>query len=333
MCIRDRYQRRVHGLTEGVQHSQALREFDPNINKMNRYSNILPYKHTEVKLPRAFVYEDEAQDTYINANFITSCLVEGGTKAFIACQGPLEGTRINMWRMIWTERVAIVFMLCRLKEDQRVQCDQYWPEKLNAPAMYGPIRVTLVENSQTDPALVERTFTLEDTTKPEEPARRLIQFHWIGWPDHGVPKESDFPVVERFVEVIVKEKDLFPTQPIVIHCSAGVGRTGTLMALYNLRVTLKKMMEIYATAPEDKRKQCRLSVFAVVRRLREQRWGMVNTAEQYAFIYELVADMIDKELKKQAGVKLSLQCVTFHLQIHFNFGPLNFLQSSSYHLS
>ena len=122
----------------------------------------------------------------------------------------------------------------------------------------------------------------------------FLSLKWTGWPDHGVPKQSSYGVVEQQLELMLKEHESKPAQPIVVHCSAGVGRTGTLIALFNLKLTLDRLItsflkesssllsiffiRIYSfLADETKKPLFRLSIFGVVRRLREQRWGMVHT--------------------------------------------------------
>eukprot|EP01016_Furgasonia_blochmanni_P044705 TRINITY_DN6230_c0_g1_i10.p1 TRINITY_DN6230_c0_g1~~TRINITY_DN6230_c0_g1_i10.p1 ORF type:complete len:152 (+),score=19.20 TRINITY_DN6230_c0_g1_i10:697-1152(+) len=127
--------------------------------------------------------------------------------------------------------------------------------------------------------LFERIFRIEDIEKGSDgEVLTVAQFQWTGWPDHGVPSEGTYSIVEQLLDIMRKEYETKPAQPIIVHCSAGVGRTGTLIALFNLNLTLEKLVQGFINEDRDeKQKSYRLSVFGVVRRLREQRWGMVYT--------------------------------------------------------
>jgi len=274
-------------LTENQMYTNQFRDYNPEIVRLDRYNQVVPFKHTMVRLPPLSTNGGESE-IYINANYIASSKISD-TRAFIATQGPLEGTRGHFWRMIWHNDVKLIIMLCKCKEDGKSQSDQYWKsetEDLEADNL----KVILTDSDKTG-NLFKRTFTIksmnDEETGPKE--KVVTHYQWVGWPDHGTPLEADVPVLENFVDIMYQERTANPNSPVVIHCSAGIGRSGTLIALYNLDIILRENLHDL--------EKVRLSVFGVVRRLREQRWGMVNTADQYSFIYRVIADRIDKYYK------------------------------------
>eukprot|EP00825_Cyclidium_porcatum_P030199 TRINITY_DN32056_c0_g1_i2.p1 TRINITY_DN32056_c0_g1~~TRINITY_DN32056_c0_g1_i2.p1 ORF type:complete len:289 (-),score=52.26 TRINITY_DN32056_c0_g1_i2:74-940(-) len=256
-----------------------------DINKMNRYNNILPYKHTSVKLSVENTEVDENLkriQMYINANWINTPFKQ--SKKYIATQGPLQSSFNNFWKMIWQESVDTIIMLCKLKENNQVQCDQYWPKSKDQKEVYDQVIIETIADEEIGSQIQKRIFKL---TKPNcKETKYVSQYQWLGWPDHGVPLDNQFQVVNRIITIIINtiEDNRIP----VIHCSAGVGRTGTLIAIANLTMTFlhykNDIIELLTKSVDqnDKKwKNIRISIFSTVRRLREQRWGMVYTCLLY----------------------------------------------------
>eukprot|EP01016_Furgasonia_blochmanni_P044713 TRINITY_DN6230_c0_g1_i7.p2 TRINITY_DN6230_c0_g1~~TRINITY_DN6230_c0_g1_i7.p2 ORF type:complete len:171 (+),score=21.23 TRINITY_DN6230_c0_g1_i7:697-1209(+) len=163
--------------------------------------------------------------------------------------------------------------------------------------------------------LFERIFRIEDIEKGSDgEVLTVAQFQWTGWPDHGVPSEGTYSIVEQLLDIMRKEYETKPAQPIIVHCSAGVGRTGTLIALFNLNLTLEKLVQGFINEDRDeKQKSYRLSVFGVVRRLREQRWGMVYTNEQYLFIYHMLTELVEKAIAREREKRIFQRCLRHSL--------------------
>lgn len=134
--------------------------------------------------------------------------------------------------------------------------------------------------------------------------KTTTQLQWINWPDHSVPKEADFSIVKKLIDKMLCVYCENPEQKMVVHCSAGVGRTGTLIALFNLTLLIQKyvieIMKDYAdkTKHEELANKYKISIFGIVRRLREQRWGMVHTSEQYIYLYKYATKLIESLLGK-----------------------------------
>ncbi|XP_022110482.1 tyrosine-protein phosphatase 10D-like [Acanthaster planci] len=236
-----------------------------NVSK-NRYTNILPFDRTRVMLSPV---DDVEGSDYINANYIAGY---ESPREYIACQGPLPGTVDDMWRMIWEHDVATIIMLTQLIEKATVKCDQYWEED-SAPYLHGDIQVTLSATTEQE-HWTTRDFTLErnDATK------KVRQFHYMAWPDHGVPDCST--ALLTFIRTVRAQIPKNGT-PTVVHCSAGVGRTGTFISLDRL---MRHMEEFNF-----------VDILSVTCDLRMHRSYMVQTEQQYVFIHKCVLDILEEK--------------------------------------
>lgn len=243
------------------------------VAKHNRYKDILPFKHNRVLLEGP-----EEPVTYINANFISNPYT-GDRKVFIATQGPVPRSFNNFWRMVWQEKVNKVVMLCSFTEGERSACDKYWPENHNSLIQAIKIdhfTITLESVENPNAFLTVRKLRLVDDRNNE--MRMVTQIHTTGWPDKSIPDDSN---LFHLLGLVNNLKAAEEKAPVVVHCSAGIGRTGTFMSLYFLSWLLEEQTRI-GQSP-------RLSVFGTVRNLKEQRYGSVETFQQYKFIYKIAA--------------------------------------------
>ncbi|XP_070538207.1 receptor-type tyrosine-protein phosphatase beta-like isoform X2 [Ptychodera flava] len=248
----------------GTNFSTRIGEMADNKPK-NRYSNILPYDHTRVKLQEA---DEDMSSDYINANYISGY---NSPREYIATQGPLPTTKEEFWRMVWEQNTTTIVMITQCVEKGRVKCDHYWPFDSD-PTDYGDITVTMTSESAL-PEWTVRDFTLEKNRQ----IRAVRHFQFTAWPDHGVPETSD--ALLRFVRT-VRGQIPRSSGPSVVHCSAGVGRSGTFIALdYLLQHLAKKDNEF-------------VDVFRLVANMRQKRCFMVQTESQYIFIHRAVLDVL-----------------------------------------
>eukprot|EP00731_Ephydatia_muelleri_P029842 Em0021g365a len=199
----------------GVEHSKESSLLPDNRAK-NRYTNILAYDHSRVKLS---TIDDDPCSDYINACYIPGHKLR---RAYIATQGPLPSTFDDFWRMVWEQNVHTVVMLTELVEKGRTKCHRYWPEP-GEPHMYGDINVEPVSEK------AKEDWTIRELNVSQEKASRTLHhLQYTSWPDHGVPDTAITALnFVRAVRSYVKQDQ----GPVVVHCSAGVGRTGTFIAL------------------------------------------------------------------------------------------------------
>ncbi|KAL4236769.1 hypothetical protein ACF0H5_005154 [Mactra antiquata] len=231
-----------------------------NKNK-NRYGNIVAYDHTRVVLHD---FEEE-HDDYINANYVDGY---NKSKAYIAAQGPTRETLKDIWRMVWQEHSKTIIMLTNPTETGKRKCESYWPA--DESQLFHGISVECLGTHDL-PDFTTRTFKL---TKGEE-IRIVKQFHYTTWPDHGVPKFSSSLLLLRQK---IRQHDNLDSGPQVIHCSAGVGRTGSYIAID---------VELERAKTEGV-----IDVHNFVQLMRTQRINMVQTLDQYVFVYDCLLEAL-----------------------------------------
>lgn len=232
----------------------------------NRYVNILPYDHSRVYLTSL---EGVPDSDYINASFINGYQEKN---KFIAAQGPKEETVNDFWRMIWEQNTATIVMVTNLKERKECKCAQYWPDQ--GCWTYGNIRVS-VEDMMVLVDYTIRKFCIQQVgdVSGKKPQRLVTQFHFTSWPDFGVP----FTPI-GMLKFLKKVKNCNPQYAgaIVVHCSAGVGRTGTF-------IVIDAMLDMMGA-------ERKVDVFGFVTRIRAQRCQMVQTDMQYVFIFQALLE-------------------------------------------
>lgn len=266
---------KLKDLTEQLKHdpnySCSQGECDVNRRK-NRYKDILPYNYTRVVLSE---YPGVPGSDYINANYIKG---GSGSLAYIASQGPLPNTMVDFWRMIWECEVQVVVMACKEQESGKYKCECYWPEE-GEQRQYGNITVELVKWRQVCPDFLVRTLKAcwEDET------RTICQFHYATWPDHGVPTSVQ-PILE--LVRLVRDCQASEALPVLVHCSAGCGRTGTICAI-DYVWGLMRMGKLTKS----------FSLYEIAAEMRRQRVAMVQTKEQYYLVHRAVTAMFEQQLR------------------------------------
>ncbi|XP_021367654.1 receptor-type tyrosine-protein phosphatase gamma-like [Mizuhopecten yessoensis] len=261
------YQNLPHGLVHPHETSKA-----PENIFRNRFKTTFAYDHSRVILRK----EKEGFSDYINANEIEDTK---GIKAYIATQGPKVTTLDDFWRMVWQKQSGKIIMLANLVELGKKKCSKYWDGEEGNSLQLGLYHVTLQEE------LSYAFYTIRKLSvrnKQTNAKRQIMQYHFTKWPDHGVPEA--FELLQFHKRVQSTPTDL--NGPLIVHCSAGIGRTGTYIGLDAL---LKEGNE------NDE-----IDVFAYTKRMRKDRMNMIQTIDQYVVLHDVLAE----------GLGIVTQCMT-----------------------
>lgn len=288
----------------------------PENRNKNRYKNILPFDDTRVKLKN--VDPNLLGADYINANYIKwktddSMGGELGSdpsgKVYIATQGCLPSTVADFWQMVWQENCRVIVMTTKETERGKNKCARYWPDQ-NGSKDYGKIVVkNLIESSTPHYTLREFLVSMDGSTTE----RKVFHYHFTAWPDHGVP--SDPGCVLNFLHEVNKRqeqlhKELPNNQPpgaILVHCSAGIGRTGTFIVIDMILDQLK----IYGL-------DCEIDIQRTIQMVRSQRSGMVQTEAQYKFVYLAVQHHIETITERMKAEQKSMQSGREYTNIRYS---------------
>ncbi|XP_076026454.1 receptor-type tyrosine-protein phosphatase eta-like isoform X2 [Genypterus blacodes] len=240
----------------------------------NRYNNVLPYESSRVKLS----IHGSHFDDYINANYMPGY---NSRKEYIAAQGPLPCTVNEFWRMIWEKNVQTLVMLTRCNEQGRVKCEQYWP---TGTKHFENITVMTTSEIPLEDWTI-RDFDIKNVKTAE--TRSVRHFHFTAWPDHGVPETTELLI--NFRHLVREHMDQYSRHsPTMVHCSAGVGRTGTFIAIDRLIFQIERENTV--------------DVYGIVHDLRMHRPLMVQTEDQFVFLNQCAMDIIRSRTGKNVDL-------------------------------
>ncbi|XP_048243317.1 uncharacterized protein LOC124125607 isoform X1 [Haliotis rufescens] len=259
--IKNHPQEAFERLPGGFTHSYGESQKAGNKGK-NRFKGYYPYDYNRVVLHDD---SDDSRGDYINASYLDGYKTDN---RYIAAQGPYKSDIVeDFWRMIWQEGCTSIVMVTGLVEAGKVKCLQYWPSG-KVSEKFGDVMVTV----ETETRLANYTITKLAVENEKESERRdVYHLHFSSWPDHGVPDTAALLDFMWRVKVISGQQ----TEPIIVHCSAGIGRTGTYIAIESL--------------VEQAKSEGVVDVVSFVSNMRGQRKNMIQTKEQYLFVYQAVA--------------------------------------------
>ncbi|XP_061772585.1 tyrosine-protein phosphatase non-receptor type 6-like [Nerophis ophidion] len=270
----------------------------PENKSKNRYKNILPFNDTRVTLQNAD--PNVVGSDYINANYVRNTLWDlENPKVYIATQGCLATTVNDFWQMVWQENTRVIVMTTREVEKGRNKCVPYWPDS-ETPKMAGCYVVT--SKSERDALDYKvRVLELAPVNKPKY-SRTVWHYQYRSWPDHGVPQEPG-AILSFLTQVNAKQDECHDAGPMVIHCSAGIGRTGTIVVIDMIIGTINTIGL-----------NCDIDISKYIQMVREQRSGMVQTEAQYRFIYLAVSEYI-QTTKAKDGAAMEAETEYGNLQL------------------
>ena len=269
-------------ITEDEKHKNKFIKIDSKEKKLNRHNDILPYEYNIVPLDQNNSDKKDINN-YINASYITSPF-DNKSKLFIATQTPLDNTISSFWKMIYNHKIKLIIMLSNIEEEKQEKYKIYWPnnkeEKLKINEGDFNIDIELIHKEEIAPQTVLlRKFKINNEFE-------IKQIQVISWPEHGLPGEEF--LVNMIMEKMIKhfEEQRKDNVPVVVHCCDGVGRTGTLIAIFLIDMCLEQLKKFL--------KKPIMCVFNIIRKLREQRYSFVTDIEQYKYIYYFTLYWIKK---------------------------------------
>ncbi|RUS84290.1 hypothetical protein EGW08_007934, partial [Elysia chlorotica] len=259
----------------------------------NRYTDVLCYDHSRVTIP---VTEEDLSTDYINANFVDGYMQKN---AYISTQGPLPKTFVDFWRMVWHNKTRVIVMTTRTIERSRMKCGQYWPNEADSDEQFQEFIVynnSIIEGKD----FTESHLMLHNTNTGE--SRELVHLQFTSWPDYGVPPAAPFldflfkvrAVQESATKEVGSEWTGHPLgPPIVVHCSAGIGRTGTFITV---DICLRRLEDVGT-----------VDVRETVRKIRSQRAFSIQMPDQYVFCHQAVLEHAMKQGLISSMEQISLE--------------------------
>ena len=275
--MKDEYEFFKNYIDNDDEHKNNL---NPGESKLDRYKDIKPYKNNTIEINK----NKENKNHYINASGINN-------KFFIATQAPKpQKTVEDFWTMIDEQNSKVIVMLCKEIEGGKKKCANYWNDKEEFGKFENYVITVKKEEEKQEKEYIIREINLGYKSREKDSSKgvkKVTQIHFTGWPDKEVPDIKNGDVFDHFIEIIEKVDEKRGDSPIVVHCSAGVGRSGTFIAMYYL------YKEIIGQIKENKN-EIIFNIFNLFRKMKEMRLHMVQVFAQYKFIYDFVVHVLKK---------------------------------------
>ena len=244
----------------------------------NRYNDVWPYDDTRVSLV--------SENDYINANFVKVQIPDGSCLKYIAAQGPLDHTVEDFWRMIYDQKISHVIMVTALKERDIRKCAKYWPE-INNPTPTGgnEFIIDCTSEQQNDEGFTTRNLTLRKG-RESTVVRDVIQCQFHDWPDHGVPQGTGNFL--KFIQRIREFRKSNPAENILVHCSAGIGRTGVVI----LTEASFKLIDLNEPLP----------LVQILKEMRAYRPQLIQNWAQFSFVCRAILAYYEIRQRRSTSV-------------------------------
>jgi protein tyrosine phosphatase len=257
-----------------------LNRDERNLDK-SRYRDVIPGEATRVKL----LPDGDERHDFINANYVSG--YNNQERAYIFAQGPLESTVKDFWRMVWQENIVIIVMTTNIREKNMLKCYPYWPLDAKETLNTGIYQIQNERCEKFDSFTVT-ILTLRKKNSSEQ--RTIYHAHYLKWPDHGIPSNTKDAL--EFLDRVDYYRQITMTKaPILLHCSAGIGRTGTFCAI---DIGIKRYLENKF-----------IDIPSTVAKMRTERAGSVQTEDQYVFAYLALKDFIEQQLVQEKTIESS----------------------------
>lgn len=259
----------------------------PSSRRRNRYNDIVPFDATRVRvLPPFMIDGDSEPSDYINASFISD-VIKGTDRKYIAAQGPSDDTTPAFWHMIWQYDVRVVIMLTAVVESCGIKCNAYWPDGVGDSRKYNQLSIQLFDIAEAPNYVVRKFDVLNKSTNT---SRVIVHLQYTNWPDRSAPSSPQellqLVQLARILYTQFNPRDSESPSPLLVHCSAGVGRTGTFICVDQLMKAV------------DSKQTSEVDVFHTVYQLRRDRRYMVQTRAQYEFVYRCVLAYLKQSQSK-----------------------------------
>lgn len=246
--------------------------------------NVVPYEENRVKLKKVGGCEND----YINASYVRSKSDDLATFSYIATQGPVEETIGDFWKMVCQQKVTAVVMLCDLVEDMMLKCAKYFPITLGETIDAGDLEVRAIHGENICPGVEHRVLEVLDKSSSSSSAstpvrRRIDHFRYSDWPDHGIPESHN-----SMLQISKLIHEHHPCSQVVVHCSAGIGRTGTFCMI---DIALRRVLSA-KQALDSSHFKC-IDFEGLLTELRSCRIGMVQTVEQFTFARKAILSTLE----------------------------------------
>jgi protein tyrosine phosphatase len=251
-------------------HKAKLEKLDASIC---RYKDIYPYKHNVVTINN--------EHKMVNASWMNIL----NDKSFIASQAPNDNTLDDFWQMCFQYNVRYILMLCKEFEDNKKKCSNYWDVNVK----FKNFVVNNCEKRREDNVIVAKKITV---TKLEDKKQRTFEhLQFKEWPDHSTPNIHNYVMIfENLFKFVDDARENNKKNPILVHCSAGIGRTGVFLTLYALCNEIQKQIR-----SDDGSDLIIFNVFNFVRKLKEMRMYSVENINQYNFIYKFLEQYLKEK--------------------------------------